>query len=62
MAPARDSKKAGRGRRPIGTIEIRPFKNGTDASFWLKLTVNGQRRSRRLGLASEGWNPPGELS
>jgi integrase len=45
------------GRPASGSIEVRPFKNGTDASFWLHVTVDGRRRSRRLGRASEGWTP-----
>ena len=40
-----------------GSIDIRPFKNEADASFWLRITVDGRRQSRRLGRASEGWTP-----
>jgi integrase len=50
-------KKSPEGRPATGSIEIRPFKSGADASFWLHLTVRGERRSRRLGRASEGWTP-----
>jgi integrase len=57
VASAREPRKAGAGRPASGSIEIRPFKNGVDASFWLHVTVDGQRRSRRLGRASEGWTP-----
>jgi len=49
--------KQSEGRPATGSIEIRPFKSGTDASFWLHVTVGGERRSRRLGRASEGWTP-----
>jgi integrase len=47
----------GAGRPAGGSIEVRPFKNAADASFWLHVTVDGERRSRRLGRASEGWTP-----
>jgi hypothetical protein len=50
-------KKQPEGRPATGSVEIRPFKSGTDASFWLHVTVDGERRSRRLGRASEGWTP-----
>jgi integrase len=40
-----------------GSVDVRPFKNGADASFWLRITVDGRRQSRRLGRASEGWTP-----
>jgi integrase len=57
MALRAKGNKAGGGRPAGGSIEIRPFKNGADASFWLHVTVDGERRSRRLGRASEGWTP-----
>jgi integrase len=57
MASRQQGKKAGAGRPASGSIEIRPFKNGGDASFWLHVTVDGARRSRRLGRAREGWTP-----
>lgn len=57
MASARTRNKAGTGRPASGSIEIRPFASGADASFWLHVTVNGRRRSRRLGRATEGWTP-----
>jgi integrase len=53
----RHSDKPAEGRPATGSIEVRPFKNGRDASFWLHVTIDGQRRSRRLGRASEGWTP-----
>src|SRR5215217_7066195 len=44
--------------RPVrGSVDIRPWKNGADASYWLRITVDGRRQSRRLGRASEGWTP-----
>jgi integrase len=45
------------GRPVSGSVDIRPWKNGADASFWLRVTVDGRRQSRRLGRASEGWTP-----
>ena len=45
------------GRPVSGSVEIRPFKDGSDATFWLRVMVEGQRQSRRLGRASEGWTP-----
>jgi integrase len=57
MASRSKAKKAGAGRPANGSIEVRPFKDGADASFWLHVTVDGERRSRRLGRASEGWTP-----
>ncbi|MBX5443243.1 MAG: site-specific integrase [Solirubrobacteraceae bacterium] len=57
MAPRSKRKQASGGRPANGSIEVRPFKNGADASFWLHVTVDGERRSRRLGRASEGWTP-----
>jgi Phage integrase, N-terminal SAM-like domain len=45
------------GRPVSGSVNVRPFKNGVDASFWLRVTVDGRRQSRRLGRASEGWTP-----
>jgi integrase len=57
MPRARKDESAGAGRPVTGSIDIRPFKNGADASFWLRITVDGRRHSRRLGRASEGWTP-----
>jgi hypothetical protein len=57
MALRAKGNKADGGRPASGSIEIRSFKNGADASFWLHLTVDRERRSRRLGRASEGWTP-----
>jgi integrase len=57
MARAKTGRKPAEGRPVTGSIEIRPFKSGDDASFWLRVTVDGQRRSRCLGRASEGWTP-----
>ena len=48
---------ASAGRPVSGSVDIRPFKNGVDASFWRRVTVDGRRQSRRLGRASEGWTP-----
>jgi len=57
MPRARGDATPGAGRPVKGSIDIRPFKNGADASFWLRIMVDGRRQSRRLGLASEGWSP-----
>jgi integrase len=57
MARRKTDRRPAEGRPVTGSIEIRPFKSGDDASFWLRVTVDGQRRSRRLGRASEGWTP-----
>lgn len=57
MSPAPKDTKPSAGRPVSGSIDVRPFKNGADASFWLRVTVDGRRQSRRLGRASEGWTP-----
>lgn len=57
MRRARRDATPGAGRPVKGSIDIRPFKNGADASFWLRIMVDGRRQSWRLGLASEGWTP-----
>jgi hypothetical protein len=57
MPRARKDASPATGRPVTGSIDIRPFKNGADASFWLRITVDGRRQSRRLGRASEGWTP-----
>lgn len=57
MALRAKGSNAGGGRPASGSIEVRPFKSGADASFWLHVTVDRQRRTRRLGRASEGWTP-----
>jgi integrase len=57
MPRARKDTSPATGRPVTGSIDIRPFKNGADASFWLRITVDGRRQSRRLGRASEGWTP-----
>ena len=57
MPRARKDENPRAGRPVTGSIHIRPFKNGADASFWLRITADGQRQSRRLGRASEGWTP-----
>jgi integrase len=57
MPRVRKDENPGAGRPVTGSIDVRPFKNGADASFWLRITVDGQRQARRLGRASEGWTP-----
>jgi integrase len=57
MPRARRDATPGAGRPVKGSVDVRPFKNGADASFWLRIMIEGRRVSRRLGLASEGWTP-----
>ncbi len=57
MPRARPDATPGAGRPVKGSVDVRPFKNGADASFWLRIMIDGRRVSRRLGLASEGWTP-----
>jgi Phage integrase, N-terminal SAM-like domain len=57
MPRARRDATPGAGRPVKGSVDVRPFKNGADASFWLRIMIDGRRVSRRLGLASEGWTP-----